>query len=133
MANSTVHESLLDAKILHRDISIGNVMLTIAEDDGFLIDLDLVVKIDCEGASGAPSKTGMKVFMATGALYGEDHNFMHDWESFFGYCSGLVFIAPGPGGNLVSQSSNHGILSVSKTSQRSRKALWMRRTSSTRK
>ncbi|OCK78451.1 hypothetical protein K432DRAFT_427264 [Lepidopterella palustris CBS 459.81] len=77
------HESLLDAKILHRDISIGNIMLTMAEDDGFLIDLDLAVKIDRENASGAPSKTGTKVFMAIGALYGEDHNFMHDLESFF--------------------------------------------------
>ncbi|KAI9785550.1 MAG: hypothetical protein M1839_009291 [Geoglossum umbratile] len=77
------HESLLDAKILHRDISIGNVMLTIAEDDGFLIDLDLAIKIDRENASGVPSKTGTKVFMAIGALYGEDHNFMHDLESFF--------------------------------------------------
>jgi len=31
MANLLGHESLLDAKILHRDISIGNVMLTMAE------------------------------------------------------------------------------------------------------
>lgn len=70
-------------KILHRDISIGNIMLTMAEDDGFLIDLDLAIKIDRENASGAPSKTGTKVFMAIGELYGEDHNFMHDLESFF--------------------------------------------------
>lgn len=58
-------------------------MLTMMEDDGFLIDLDLAVKTDRENASGAPSKTGTKVFMAIGALYGEDHNFMHDLESFF--------------------------------------------------
>ncbi|KAH8731711.1 hypothetical protein GQ44DRAFT_745770 [Phaeosphaeriaceae sp. PMI808] len=77
------HESLLDANILHRDISIGNIMLNTAEDDGFLIDLDLAIKIDRQNASGAPSKTGTKVFMAIGALYGEDHNFMHDLESFF--------------------------------------------------
>jgi hypothetical protein len=77
------HKSLLNANILHRDISIGNVMLTEAEDDGFLIDLDLGVKIDREKASGAPSKTGTKVFMAIGALYGEEHSFMHDLESFF--------------------------------------------------
>lgn len=77
------HESLLDAKILHRDISVGNVMLYEGEDDGFLIDLDLAVKIDREKASGALSKTGTKVFMAIGALYGENHSFMHDLESFF--------------------------------------------------
>ncbi len=58
-------------------------MLNTAEDDGFLIDLDLAIKLDRENASGAPSKTGTKVFMAIGALYDEDHNFMHDPESFF--------------------------------------------------
>jgi hypothetical protein len=73
----------LNAKILHRDISIGNVVLNEAEDDGFLIDLDLAVKTDREKASGEPSKTGTKVFMAVGALYGDDHSFMHDLESFF--------------------------------------------------
>ena len=58
-------------------------MLNAAEDDGFLIDLDLAIKIDRESASGAPSKTGTKVFMAIGALYEEEHTFMHDLESFF--------------------------------------------------
>ncbi|PVH91183.1 hypothetical protein DM02DRAFT_664271 [Periconia macrospinosa] len=47
------------------------------------IDLDLAIKLDCENASGAPSKTGTKVFMAISALYGDDHNFTHDLESFF--------------------------------------------------
>ena len=54
-----------------------------AEDDGFLIDLDLAIKLDRENASGAPSKTSTKVFIVIGALYGEDYNFMHDLESFF--------------------------------------------------
>ncbi|KAF2676778.1 hypothetical protein K458DRAFT_468226 [Lentithecium fluviatile CBS 122367] len=76
------HESLLDANILHRDISVGNVMLNMAEDDEFLIVLDLAIKTDRTSASGA-SSTGTKVFMAMGALYREDHNFMHDLESFF--------------------------------------------------
>jgi hypothetical protein len=58
-------------------------MLEKDEDDGFLIDFDLAIEIDREEASGAPSKTGTKVFMAVGALYGEHHNFMHDLESFF--------------------------------------------------
>ena len=46
MANLLGHESLVGAKILHRDISIGNIMLEMAEDDGFLIDLDLAIKLD---------------------------------------------------------------------------------------
>ncbi|KAB2568650.1 hypothetical protein DBV05_g12671 [Lasiodiplodia theobromae] len=77
------HESLFNAGILHRDISIGNVLLNKTEDDGFLIDLDLAIKTDRQKASGAPNRTGTKVFMAIGALHGEDHSFMHDLESFF--------------------------------------------------
>ena len=77
------HESLLSAGILHRDVSIGNILLTEKEDDGFLIDLDLAIKTSDDQASGAPSKTGTKIFMAIGALYGEPHSFMHDLESFF--------------------------------------------------
>ncbi|XTI93095.1 hypothetical protein V2W45_1472531 [Cenococcum geophilum] len=57
------------------DISIGNIMLNMAEDDGFLIDLNR------ENASGVPSKTGIKVFIVIGALYGdEDYNFIYDLE-----------------------------------------------------
>ena len=74
-------------------------MLYEGEDDGFLIDLDLAVKIDREEASGAPSKTGTKVFMAIGALYGEDHNFMHDLESFFWVLFWLCIHSTGLGGN----------------------------------
>ncbi|KAL8699985.1 MAG: hypothetical protein Q9201_005694 [Fulgogasparrea decipioides] len=77
------HESSLNAGILHRDISIGNIMLTENEDDGFLIDYDLAIKTNSDRASGAPGKTGTKVFMAIGALKGEHHNIMHDLESFF--------------------------------------------------
>ncbi|KAL2050313.1 hypothetical protein ABVK25_009421 [Lepraria finkii] len=77
------HESLLKFGALHRDISIGNIMLTENEDDGFLIDFDLSIKTSDDHASGAPSKTGTKVFMAIGALRGEPHSFMHDLESFF--------------------------------------------------
>ena len=77
------HESLLKFGALHRDISIGNIMLTENEDDGFLIDFDLFNKINDDHASGAPSKTGTKVFMAIGALLGEHHSSMHDRESIF--------------------------------------------------
>lgn len=79
----TGHQSLLKAGILHRDISIGNIMLTETEDDGFLIDLDLAIKVKDHEPSGAPSRTGTKVFMSIGALLGDQHNFMLDLESFF--------------------------------------------------
>ena len=58
---------MLDAKILHRGISVRNVMLYKGEDDGFLIDLDLAIKLDREEASRAPSKTGTQVFIASGS------------------------------------------------------------------
>ena len=77
------HESLLNAGNLHRDVSIENILLTEKEDDGFLIDLDLAVKMSDNQASGAPSKTGTKNCMAIGTLYGEPHSFMHNLESFF--------------------------------------------------
>ncbi|KAM5342897.1 hypothetical protein ACJ41O_013863 [Fusarium nematophilum] len=81
------HESLHNAGLLHRDISINNLMIN--EDDenpsrrAFLIDLDLAIKAQREGASGAKGKTGTRAFMAIGALLGEQHSFMHDLESFF--------------------------------------------------
>ncbi|KAH6883929.1 serine/threonine-protein kinase Sgk2 [Thelonectria olida] len=81
------HESLHNAGLLHRDISINNLMIN--EDDknpsrrAFLIDLDLAIKVQREGTSGAKGKTGTRAFMAIGALLGEQHSFMHDLESFF--------------------------------------------------
>ncbi|CAG9987750.1 unnamed protein product [Clonostachys byssicola] len=82
------HESLRSkAGILHRDISINNLMIN--EDDenpswrGFLIDLGLAIHEQREGVSGARGRVGTRVFMAIGVLLGERHSFMHDIESFF--------------------------------------------------
>lgn len=80
------HESLRKAGILHRDISINNLMMN--EDDNpswpsFLIDLDFAIKELRDGASGARGKTGTRAFIAIGVLLGERHSFMHDLESFF--------------------------------------------------
>ncbi|KAI9777873.1 MAG: hypothetical protein M1839_008550 [Geoglossum umbratile] len=82
------HESLRNlTSIIQSDVSKGNLMMN--EDGGnsswssFLIDLDLAIKEDRVKSSGAPKKTGTRAFMAIGALYGENHSFMHDLESFF--------------------------------------------------
>lgn len=61
--------------------SYREYMLNMGEDDGFLVDLDLAVRLDQQKASGAPNKTGTKMFMAISILYGgEEHSFMHDLE-----------------------------------------------------
>ncbi|KAI1825060.1 hypothetical protein F4861DRAFT_538322 [Xylaria intraflava] len=81
------HESLYNAGLLHRDISINNLMIN--EDDenpswpSFLIDLDLAIRVDRLQASGAKEKTGTRAFMSVGVLFGDDHSFMDDLESFF--------------------------------------------------
>ncbi|KAI0798397.1 hypothetical protein GGR55DRAFT_672294, partial [Xylaria sp. FL0064] len=76
------HESLYNkAGLLHRDISINNLMIN--EDSSFLIDLDLAIQVDRIEASGAKGITGTRAFMAIGVLMGEGHSFMDDLESFF--------------------------------------------------
>ncbi|RVD81417.1 uncharacterized protein DFL_009282 [Arthrobotrys flagrans] len=81
------HESLHKAGILHRDISINNLMINEDEENpscsSFLIDLDLSIKKEREGVTEANGKTGTRAFMAIGVLDGEKHSFMHDLESFF--------------------------------------------------
>ncbi|KAI0412132.1 hypothetical protein F5X98DRAFT_355725 [Xylaria grammica] len=81
------HESLYNAGLLHRDISINNLMINEGNKESclssFLIDLDLAIKVDRIKASGAKGITGTRAFMAIGILMGEDHTFMDDLESFF--------------------------------------------------
>ncbi|WVN91167.1 uncharacterized protein L203_106421 [Cryptococcus depauperatus CBS 7841] len=77
------HESLLQAGFLHRDISINNLMIDEDNDNAFLIDLDHAIRVPRIGASGAKGKTGTRAFMAIGVLWGHEHSFMHDLESFF--------------------------------------------------
>ena len=45
MANLLGYKSLVGAKILYRDISIRNIMLKIVEDNGFLINVDLAIRL----------------------------------------------------------------------------------------
>ncbi|KAL6698251.1 hypothetical protein J3F84DRAFT_265061 [Trichoderma pleuroticola] len=81
------HKALYEAGILHRDISINNLIINVDRSNpallGFLIDLDLATKIPRETASGAASRTGTRAFMSIGVLLGDPHSFMDDLESFF--------------------------------------------------
>ncbi|KAK0612607.1 hypothetical protein B0T17DRAFT_649038 [Bombardia bombarda] len=99
------HESLHKAGFLHRDISINNLMIN--EDNNnaswpsFLIDLDFAIKEQREGVSGAKGKTGTRAFMAIGVLFGEQHSFMHDLESFFWVLFWICVHYEGPGQGRV--------------------------------
>ncbi|KMU76963.1 hypothetical protein CISG_06005 [Coccidioides immitis RMSCC 3703] len=93
------------AGMIQSDISLGNLMVNEEDDDSsqkaFLIDLDLAVKEQREGFSGARGKTGTRAFMAIGVLYGEKHSFMHDLESFFWVLFWICIHYEGPGKGRV--------------------------------
>ncbi|KAG6022452.1 hypothetical protein E4U19_005016 [Claviceps sp. Clav32 group G5] len=81
------HESLYEAGILHRDISLNNLMINEESETNqswrhFLIDLDQAVYTDRHELSER-TKVGTRAFMAIGLLDGEEHSFVHDLESFF--------------------------------------------------
>ncbi len=81
------HRSLYTSgKILHRDISENNIIITDPKEaDGFtgmLIDEDLAKEIG-SGRSGARHQTGTMEFMAIGVLRRLSHTYRHDLESFF--------------------------------------------------
>jgi hypothetical protein len=81
------HESLLeDGKILHRDVSENNIIITDAatgqDPKGRLIDLDLAKELDSV-PSGASHRTCTMQFMAIEVLQGKGHTYRHDLESFF--------------------------------------------------
>lgn len=85
----TGHLSLYENGILHRDVSINNIMMTFPDQSrpdglmGFLIDLDLAIETSDIHPSGAPHRTGTMEFMAIGVLRGDVQTFRHDLESFF--------------------------------------------------
>jgi serine/threonine protein kinase len=81
------HRSLLeDGKIIHRDISENNIIITehASEGDpkGRLIDLDLAKELGSV-PSGASHRTGTMQLMAIEVLQGKGHTYRHDLESFF--------------------------------------------------
>ena len=93
------HRSLfMDGKILHRDISLNNIIITDPKEaDGFtgiLIDMDLATSVNVSGKnvrSGAQKMTGTLKYMAIevvefalrDAQLDLEHTYRHDLESFF--------------------------------------------------
>lgn len=80
------HRSLYTHGILHRDISLANLMIPLSPRAdglrGFLLDLDLAT-LTTHTPSGAPHRTGTTEFMAIGVLLRAPHRFHHDLQSFF--------------------------------------------------
>lgn len=80
------HRSLyFDAKILHQDISPGNMIILDGQEEGrpkgILIDLDSAIEL-AEELETEPGITGTRPFMAIGVLRSEYHTYRHDLESF---------------------------------------------------
>lgn len=75
----------LDGKILHRDISPGNIMLAENKKEGepwgFLIDLDLSIEI-AAGPARPGEIMGTKAFMAIDVMKRRQHTYRQDLESF---------------------------------------------------
>ncbi|KAA8894639.1 hypothetical protein FN846DRAFT_819189 [Sphaerosporella brunnea] len=71
--------------ILHRDVSVHNILISPPghPSAGVLIDLDLAINTNRAANSGASHRTGTPDFMALGVLEGEPHRACHDLESFF--------------------------------------------------
>ncbi|KAG6262870.1 hypothetical protein E4U49_002779 [Claviceps purpurea] len=81
------HRSLyLEGRILHRDISPHNIIITrsATADDfkGMLIDLDMSCTLESD-QDGASHAVGTLPYMATEVLLKIDHTYRHDVESFF--------------------------------------------------
>ena len=75
------------AKILHRDISINNVLinvnLNVFPAHGFIVDLDLAIRSDRKVRSDSDHQTGTFYFMAIDILLDKaTHSYRHDLESF---------------------------------------------------
>ncbi|PTB65130.1 hypothetical protein BBK36DRAFT_1204266 [Trichoderma citrinoviride] len=80
------HQSLYcKGKMLHRDISENNIIITDAKKTGFsgmLIDFDLVEELD-KGPVNPEVRTGTIQFMAIRVLRSIEHTYRQDLESFF--------------------------------------------------
>ncbi|OJD26326.1 hypothetical protein ACJ73_02299 [Blastomyces percursus] len=96
-----------EAGLIQCDVSPWNLMVNEDKHNpswpAFLIDLDLAIKVERDGSSGARGKTGTRAFMPIGVLYGEKHCFMHDMKSFFWVLFCICIHYDGPGKRRVVQ------------------------------
>ncbi|PVF99447.1 hypothetical protein CPB86DRAFT_703185, partial [Serendipita vermifera] len=79
-----VHRSLYLYEILHRDISINNILLSLTTRRGILIDLDMGCDLSIQDQPNHGRKrTGTLHYMAIALQHEGRHQCWHDLESFF--------------------------------------------------
>ncbi|KAF8576675.1 hypothetical protein K439DRAFT_1397152 [Ramaria rubella] len=91
------------AEILHRDVSIGNILINndpqaVEGDRGILIDLDFAVRL--EKLAKGPRSVGTRRFMSHNLLQSwqqQRHSYLDDLESFYYVLCWMVCIYDGPG------------------------------------
>lgn len=73
-ASEAHRQAVVRAKVLHRDVSVGNIMITLKDDEmkGFLIDWDLCLDLTKEGAAQS-ERTGTWQFTAIRLLREHDN------------------------------------------------------------
>ncbi|KNE97122.1 hypothetical protein PSTG_09548 [Puccinia striiformis f. sp. tritici PST-78] len=103
------HQALLNAGILHRDISINNLMVDNQTEDpdrkSFLIDLDMAIPYPMRKDDDLQAQMGTKIFMSRSLLLKENsHTHVDDLESFFWVLVWICIHYPvdqsGPSSNL---------------------------------
>ncbi|POW14547.1 hypothetical protein PSHT_07357 [Puccinia striiformis] len=82
------HQALFNAGILHRDISVNNLMIDNQTEDpdrkSFLIDLDMAVPYPMTNEEDSDARIGTKECMSIGLLMKTNsHTHLDDLESFF--------------------------------------------------
>lgn len=99
------HRALLRHGVLHRDISLTNILIPLGPRTdnarGILLDLDLSLCLTDTADATAHHRTGTMQFMAIGALSREQHTYRHDLESFF-YVFIWLCVHYHPGGARIS-------------------------------
>ncbi|KAJ2919967.1 hypothetical protein MD484_g495, partial [Candolleomyces efflorescens] len=102
------HRALLLRGVLHRDVSLQNILLGLVDTlgkRGLLIDLDLAKFIDRDGANGlADFRIGTRMFQSLMVLesfslekYAPEHDHLDDLESFVYVFAYLVWTFEQPG------------------------------------
>ncbi|KAJ3493473.1 hypothetical protein NLG97_g4710 [Lecanicillium saksenae] len=93
------HRALLqDANVLHRDISIGNILIDETTRKGILIDFDVAMDLTKETPTGN-SISGTQEFRAAGLMNYDPHTYRHDLEALF-----YVLL------QVIAEASNNGTL-----------------------